>query len=307
MGHRFPIEKYSLLRQTVEREIPSITIKTTEAASVDEIRLVHDEIYISKFLSGDMDSENQRILGLPWSPALAERSVRSVGATISAARTALFGAPQEKGISATLAGGTHHAFADHGEGFCVFNDVAVAAKLIQLEWFYLHHKELKIAVIDLDVHQGNGTAKIFENDPSVFTLSIHGENNYPFTKEKSDLDISLADKCDGATYLEALENGLSKVDSMFQPDFIFYLAGADPHEGDRLGRMNLDFETLKLRDRSVFEWAHQRNIPLAICMAGGYGKQMVNTIQVHVNTLNMAVEYWQRWSKSHWRPCKETT
>ena len=227
---------------------------------------------------------------------MAERARRSVGATVQATRTAMGG----EGIAGNLAGGTHHAYADKGSGFCVFNDVAVAARLMQAEHARRHRVAgpLRVAIVDLDVHQGNGTARIFANDDTVFTLSMHGAKNFPFRKEPSDLDVDLPDGCDDATYLAALELALDELDNRFDPGLVLYLAGADPHEGDRLGRLKLSFDGLEARDRRVMDWAWQRRLPLAFCMAGGYGTDLENTLQVQVNTFRVALEYHRRWSEA---------
>jgi acetoin utilization deacetylase AcuC-like enzyme len=195
------------------------------------------------------------------------------------------------GIAANMAGGTHHAYAHKGGGFCVFNDVAIAARLMQAEWarhFKNTRPPLQVAIIDLDVHQGNGTA-------SVFTLSLHGEKNFPFRKEASDLDVELPDGCRDTQYLDVLEQALEELQRRFRPGLVLYLAGADPFEGDRLGRLKLSYDGLEARDRRVFDWAWQRRIPLAFCMAGGYGIQIDQTVQVQVNTYRVAFEYWLRW------------
>jgi acetoin utilization deacetylase AcuC-like enzyme len=239
----------------------------------------------------------QREIGFPWSPRMVERSRRSVGATIAAGRAAL-----TDGLAANLAGGTHHASADKGGGYCVFNDVAVAARLMQAEW----HRNLRttpasllrIAVIDLDVHQGNGTAAIFRDDPTVFTLSLHGAKNFPFRKEASDLDVELADGCRDAPYLDALDAALAQLwhrhgDAL--PGLVFYLAGADPHEGDRLGRLKLTHAGLAERDRRVFTACRERGIPVAISMAGGYGRNIADSVTVHEHTIQAAVASWRAW------------
>ena len=200
-----------------------------------------------------------------------------------------------------MAGGTHHAYAHKGGGFCVFNDAAVAARLMQAEWarrFRHERKPLQVAVIDLDVHQGNGTASIFASDASVFTLSLHGEKNFPFRKEASDLDIELPDGCTDAPYLQALEHALDELDRRFEPGLVLFLAGADPFEGDRLGRLALSYDGLVARDRRVFDWAWQRRVPLAFSMAGGYGVKIDETVQVQMNTYRVALEYWRRWQNS---------
>ena len=305
-GHRFPMAKYRLLRERLAVDLPAIQMHQAEPASDGELALVHAPSYIQAVATGQLDARIQREIGFPWSEAMVTRSRRSAGATVQAARTALFGAAQTsasalapQGVAANLAGGTHHAYADRGGGFCVFNDAAVAARLMQAEWFRRHKRPLSVAVIDLDVHQGNGTARIFENDDSVFTLSLHGERNFPFAKERSDLDIALPDGCGDAQYLEALEQALEVLQSRFEPQLLIYLAGADAHEGDRLGRLRLSFDGLEARDRRVFDWAWQRRIPLAMAMGGGYGRDLNDTVQVQVNTYRVAWAYWQRWQ--NWR------
>ena len=289
-GHRFPMAKYHMLHERLAQELPSIALKQAEPASDGELALAHAPSYIQAVVQGTLSAQMQRDIGFPWSQAMVERSRRSAGATILAARVAL-----SEGVSANLAGGTHHAYADRGGGFCVFNDAAVAARLMQAEWFRRHKRVLRVAVIDLDVHQGNGTASIFATDDSVFTLSLHGERNFPFAKETSDLDIALPDGCGDGPYLEALEQALHTLEAQFAPELVIYLAGADPHEGDRLGRLRLSFDGLEARDRRVFDWAWQRRVPLAFAMAGGYGHDLHATVQVQVNTFGVALAYWQRW------------
>ena len=199
-------------------------------------------------------------------------------------------------MSGNLAGGTHHAYPDKGSGFCVFNDAAVAARLMQAEWARAQPRTtLRVAIVDLDVHQGNGTARIFQGDDSVFTLSLHGAKNFPFRKEAGDLDVELPDGTGDLAYLEALEQALLVMESRFEPQWVIYLAGADPHEGDRLGRLKLSFDGLEARDRRVFEWAWQRRLPLTFAMAGGYGHDITQTVQVQMNTFGVALEYWRRW------------
>jgi acetoin utilization deacetylase AcuC-like enzyme len=224
---------------------------------------------------------------------MVERSRRSTGATIAACRTA-FG----EGISANMAGGTHHASAGKGGGFCVFNDAAVAARLMQAEHGRQLRTALRVAVIDLDVHQGNGTASIFRTDPSVFTLSMHGQKNFPFRKEASDLDVELPDGCGDDDYLDALEHALDELDRRFTPGLVIYLAGADPFERDRLGRLKLSFDGLEARDRRVFDFAWQRRIPLAFAMAGGYASDITETVQVQLGTFKVAFQYWRRWQNA---------
>jgi acetoin utilization deacetylase AcuC-like enzyme len=288
-GHRFPMGKYQLLRDRLAAEVPVVRLMQAEAASDGELALAHTPGYIQAISDGSVDPKILREIGFPWSPAMAERARRSVGATIAACRAAF-----TEGVAANVAGGTHHSSADRGAGFCVFNDAAVAARLMQAEQGRRGRK-LQVAVIDLDVHQGNGTARIFRGDPSVFTLSIHGAKNFPFRKEPGDLDVDLPDGCRDDAYLQALEDALNELERRFDPGLVIYLAGADPHEGDRLGRLKLTWDGLEARDRRVFDWAWQRGVPLAFAMAGGYGQRMEDTVQVQVNTFSVASQYWQRW------------
>jgi len=289
-GHRFPMGKYELLRKRLVAELPQLQLALADAASDGELALVHTPDYIEAVMQGGLSEAAQREIGFPWSEGMVERARRSVGATLSAARTAM-----KVGVAANLAGGTHHAYADKGSGFCVFNDVAVAARLLQAETVRVRRRQLQVAVIDLDVHQGNGTAHIFRDDPTVFTFSMHGAKNFPFRKENSDLDIELPDGCGDDDYLAQLQSGLQQLQARCQPELIFYLAGADPHEGDRLGRLQLSFAGLQKRDRMVLQWAGEKRIPLAMAMAGGYGKDMADTVQVQINTFALAYEAWQHW------------
>lgn len=293
-GHRFPMAKYGRLRERLEAECSGVCLGQALPASDGELALAHSPDYIRAVQHGSLSAAAQREIGFPWSPAMAERARRSVGATIQACRSALSG----DGISANIAGGTHHAYADKGSGFCVFNDAAVAARLMQAEHARVHRARgpLRVAIVDLDVHQGNGTARIFAGDDSVFTLSLHGEKNFPFRKEPSDLDVELPDGCRDEAYLEALEQALGELERRFEPGLVIYLAGADPHEGDRLGRLGLTFDGLEARDRRVMDWAWQRRLPLAFAMAGGYGADLEATVQVQVNTYRVALEYHARWA-----------
>jgi acetoin utilization deacetylase AcuC-like enzyme len=224
---------------------------------------------------------------------MVERARRSVGATIAAARTAL-----REGVAANVAGGTHHAHADHGSGYCVFNDAAVAARLMQAEWHRARRALLRVLVIDLDVHQGDGTAAIFEDDPTVFTFSMHGAKNFPARKRCSDLDVELADGCGDAPYLAALERALDEIwrrHAGAPPGLAFYLAGADAHEGDRLGRLALTAAGLAERDRRVLAALRERRIPVALSMAGGYGRDIEQTVSLHLATLREAQASWAAW------------
>ena len=289
-GHRFPMGKYEILRQRLAAELPQLQLQLADPASDGELALVHTPAYVQAVVRGELSASAQREIGFPWSEGMVERARRSVGATVSAARQAM-----QQGIAANLAGGTHHAYADKGSGFCVFNDVAVAARLLQTEVARQSKHVFQVAVIDLDVHQGNGTARIFRQDPSVFTLSMHGAKNFPFRKEQSDLDIDLPDGCTDGLYLSQLQAALAQLEARCSPDLVFYLAGADPHEGDRLGRLKLSFEGLQERDRMVFEWAWRKRVPLAMAMAGGYGKEIADTVQVQINTFSQALTAWERW------------
>ena len=289
-GHRFPMGKYRLLRDRIAAELPEIRLMPAPPASDGELALVHTPGYIQAISDGTVDPKILREIGFPWSDAMAQRARRSVGATISACRAAF-----EQGVAANIAGGTHHAYPDKGGGFCVFNDAAVAARLMQAERARRSRLPLRVAIVDLDVHQGNGTAFIFRGDPTVFTLSLHGQKNFPFRKEAGDLDIDLPDGTGDDAYLQALERALDELAHRFDPGLVIYLAGADPHEGDRLGRLKLTWDGLEARDRRVFDWAWQRGVPLAFAMAGGYGQRLEDTVQVQVNTFRVAVEYARRW------------
>ncbi len=289
-GHRFPMAKYQLLRDRLAVERPEVRLMQALPATDGELALAHTPAYIKGITDGSVDPRILREIGFPWSEAMAERARRSVGATISACRAAF-----REGVSANIAGGTHHAYADRGGGFCVFNDAAVAARLMQAEWGRSGRPPLRVAIVDLDVHQGNGSAAIFRGDPSVFTLSLHGQKNFPFRKEPSDLDVGLPDGCADAEYLQALEGALDELARRFDPGLVIYLAGADPHEGDRLGRLKLTWDGLEARDRRVFDWAWQRGLPLAFAMAGGYGHRIEDTVQAQMNTYAVASQYWRRW------------
>jgi acetoin utilization deacetylase AcuC-like enzyme len=292
-GHRFPMSKYRLLREAVERDLPGIRVQEAPPASDGELALVHSPVYVSAVAEGLLSRAQQREIGFPWSLRMAERARRSVGATVAAARAAL-----AEGLAASLAGGTHHAFPDRGSGYCVFNDVAVAARLMQAEWHRRRRQLLRVLVIDLDVHQGNGTAAIFRDDPTVFTLSLHGARNFPARKEASDLDVELPDGCGDAEYLAALDAALTETWRRHRdapPALAFYLAGADPHENDRLGRLELSFDGLAERDCRVFGALRQRGIPVALTMAGGYGRQVDSTVAVHRRSLLEALDSWRRW------------
>lgn len=279
------MEKYSRLRDLASTQA-NIELVEAPPATDTQILYAHDPSYLIKVIAGTLSTQEQREIGFPWSAQMVERSRRSAGATVAAAKTAL-----KEGIAGNLAGGTHHAYRDAGSGFCVFNDSAIAARTLQKEI----SPSLKIAVIDLDVHQGNGTASILQNDDSVFTLSIHGENNFPFKKEQSDLDLGLADGCNDELYLHSLSQCLDQLDTRFKADFLIFLAGADPHEGDRLGRLKISKDGMRLRDELVFQYALDRQLAVAFSMAGGYGKEIESTVDIHFQTIKTALQFQQRY------------
>ena len=252
-----------------------------ERVTVEDLLLVHTAEYIQRFTEGSLSEAEERRLGFPWSPQLVERSYRAVGGTCEAAEAAL-----ARGVAINLAGGTHHAFPEHGEGFCVFNDVAVAIRRLQRRGLVS-----RAAIVDLDVHQGNGTHAIFQRDESVFTFSMHGGNNYPFNKVAGRLDIELPDGMDDAGYLELLSSALPRVLTASRPDVVLYLAGADPHEGDRLGRLRLTFDGLARRDALVLESCREVGLPVAITIAGGYGRSLEDTVEAHVGTVRVAASF----------------
>jgi acetoin utilization deacetylase AcuC-like enzyme len=281
--HRFPMEKYRLLRERVEEAglAGENGLQLPPAASDAEILRAHDRGYLERVTSGALAAEEQRRIGFPWSKKMVERSRRSSGATLAAARAAL-----AEGVSVNLAGGTHHAFRNRGEGYCVFNDSAIAALTLQAEG-----RVRRVVILDCDVHQGNGTAAILAGDPSVFTFSIHAANNFPFDKETSDLDVELPDGTGDGGYLRALEQGVCHALSAAQADLAIYLAGADPFEGDRLGRLKVTKRGLAARDRMVFELCRDAGVPVAVSMAGGYARRLEDCVDIHFVTVRTAAEY----------------
>ena len=282
-AHRFPIAKYALLRDALVAEGIVRPEHVHDPARIDREQLlrVHTAGYVDAMLDGTLPPASVRRLGFPWSPHLVERSLRAVGGTLAATRQAL-----AAGVGMNLAGGTHHAFADRGEGFCVFNDVAVAAAQLRAE-----RLAARVAIVDLDVHQGNGTHAIFAGDASTFTFSMHGRRNYPFVKVPGSLDVELDDGTDDATYLALLADALPRVLRDARADLVFYLAGADPHEGDRLGRLRLTTEGLRRRDAMVLETCREVGLPVAITIAGGYGTRVEDTVAVHVGTARVAATF----------------
>lgn len=273
-GHRFPMEKYRLLRERVARELPTIQMFVPPAATQAELERVHKAGYVAQVWDGSLPPQAVRKMGFPWSRELVERSRRSVGGTIAAARSAL-----TSGVAANLAGGTHHAFKDRGEGFCVFNDVAVSLLAMRAEG-----RIRRTAIVDLDVHQGDGTATIFEDDPSTFTASVHGENNFPFKKTASDLDLPLPDGAGDAEFLSATDRALEAAVA-HGPDLVYFIAGADPYAADRLGRLDVSKEGLATRDQMVVGACQAHGIPLVAVMAGGYATDVSDTVDIHFGSI----------------------
>ena len=284
-GHRFPMAKYGRLRERLAASglFREDDFRVPAAATDEQILRAHSAGYLERVTKGTLSAAEMRAVGFPWSPEMVERSRRSAGATLAAARDAL-----TQGWSANLAGGTHHAFRDRGEGFCVFNDAAIAARAAQAEAGIA-----RVAVIDCDVHQGNGTASILRGDDSVLTFSIHGARNFPFAKEASDIDIELADGTGDEEYLAQLERGLDEALERSRAQLAIYLAGADPHEGDRLGRLKLTLAGLARRDERVLGRLHALGIPVAIAMAGGYGHDVDDTVAIHATTSLTAPRRWR--------------
>lgn len=281
--HRFPISKYALLRK---RLIDSNLFKPQDfyiphAATTAEITRAHDPDYLYRVKNGELTAREVRRIGLPWSPELFERARRSAGATVETCFAAL-----NDRVAVHLGGGTHHAFSEQGQGYCIFNDGAIAARALQTE---THIQRLLI--LDCDVHQGNGTAVILQNDSSVFTFSIHGKNNFPYHKEKSDLDIDLDDGADDSIYLDALHKGLTESLRRANAELVIYLAGADPYAEDRFGRLALSKEGLAQRDRMVLDACRKSGLPVAVTMAGGYAPHIEDTVDIHFQTVCIAAEY----------------
>ncbi|MDB4951341.1 MAG: histone deacetylase superfamily [Gemmatimonadetes bacterium] len=287
-GHRFPMVKYARVRERclAEGVLAPGDLAEPPAAGWDELALVHDDDYVRRVRTGTLEPQAQRRIGFPWSAEMVERSRRSVGATIAGGRVALDEAAERGwGVAANLAGGTHHAYAGHGEGFCVFNDAAVAIRVLQREG-----RIRRAAVLDCDVHQGNGTAALFASDPSVFTFSIHGSGNYPFRKERSSLDVELPDRAGDDAFLAALDLHVPTILHDFRPDLAVYLAGADPWRDDRYGRLAMSKEGLASRDRLVLSACREAGVPVVVTMAGGYARDTEDTVDVHVATLRIAAE-----------------
>ena len=282
-GHRFPMAKYRLVKERVIAEaiIPACRVLEPERAPAEDVRLVHTECYVHDIDTGHLDAAAERRLGFPWSPELVERSYRSVGGTLAATRAAL-----EHGVAMNLSGGTHHAFADHGEGFCVFNDVAIAIRALQLDG-----RLTRAVVIDLDVHQGNGTNAIFAGDERVYTFSMHGAKNYPFHRVAGCVDIAMPDGTDDDLYLDTLSRALPNALRSARAALAVYLAGADILAGDRLGRLGLTHEGMGRRDVLVLDACREIGLPVAIVLGGGYGARLEDTVTGHVQTVRLAAAY----------------
>lgn len=280
--HRFPMAKYRLLRERVEAELaPPCELVEPHPASDTQILRCHHPDYLERAKAGALTEKEMRRIGFPWSLLMIERSRRSSGGTIGACRVAL-----QEGVAVNLAGGTHHAYPDHGEGYCLFNDSAIAARAMQAE-----NRVRRVLIIDCDVHQGNGTAAVFANDPTVFTFSIHGAKNFPLHKENSDLDIALDDEAGDDVYLDALENGLRDSIQRSGADLAIYLAGADPFEGDRLGRLKMSKAGLAERDRLVLDYCRRAGLPVAVAMAGGYAEEVTDIVDIHFQTVCAALTF----------------
>ena len=281
-GHRFPMVKYSMLRERVARDgiCGPGELSTPRAVTDREILRAHTPYYLKRVVSGTLTQKEMRRIGFPWSERMVERSRRASGGTLSACLAAL-----DEGFAANLAGGTHHAFSDRGEGYCVFNDSAIAARAAQAAG-----RVERVVVIDTDVHQGNGTAAILTGDPTVFTFSIHGAKNFPFNKVESDLDAPLPDGTGDTVFLATLESGLQAALDTADADLAVYLAGADPFEGDRLGRLSVTKEGLAERDRIVLETCRERGIPVAVTMAGGYAREVEDTVDIHFQSIRRAAD-----------------
>jgi acetoin utilization deacetylase AcuC-like enzyme len=273
-GHRFPLAKYRLVRERAE-VVDGIEVEDARAVHDGELRLAHDAAYLERVERGALARREVLALGLPWSPALVERARRSVGATLMAAEAALV-----DGVGANLGGGTHHAFADGGRGFCVFNDVVVTVRAMRRA-----HRIERLLVVDLDVHQGDGTHAAFMDDPEAFTFSVNGFRNYPFRRVPGDLELDLPDGTEDDRYLEGLERLLPQAIARSRPDVCFYLAGADPYAGDRLGRLGLTKEGLAGRDAVVRAGLARAGVPVCVTLAGGYAEPIADTVEINVATL----------------------
>ena len=286
-GHHFPLKKFRLLREAVERAaiVPPENLIVPPPVTDEQVLRAHSPDYLNRVVTGQLSKKELRRIGLPWSPELVERVRYSAGGTVAACRAALV-----DGVSVNLAGGTHHAYRDRGQGYCLFNDIIIAARTMQAE-----DRAQRVVVLDCDVHQGNGTAALAADDPTIFTFSIHNQQNFPLQKEASDLDIGLDDGTGDEEYLAALEEGIPHALAAADADLAIYLAGADPHEKDLLGRFKLTKEGLATRDRMVFSACREMSLPIAVTIAGGYGSRIRNTVDIHLQTVYIALETAQAW------------
>ncbi len=296
-GHRFPMQKYRILRDKVLASDCSVSLSVPTVATAGQLALAHCPNYVARIERGDVSTDEQREIGFPWSTQMVERSLRSVGATVSAVRSAL-----QHGASVNLAGGTHHARRAKGGGFCVFNDLAVAARVYQTDYIAraVNHSKRQIPnvlVIDLDVHQGDGTAEILAGDSSVFTFSMHGATNYPFTKAVSDLDIALPDGTGDELYMTQLQDALNQIETCFTADLVLYVAGLDVHQADRLGKLALTDAGIQLRDQVVLDWAGKHRLPVAAVMAGGYFPDLERLTDLQLGVVKRLAEYGEHYAK----------
>jgi len=296
-GHRFPMAKYRLLRERVEANLALLGAHLHEAPWADDAAVLrtHSADYLAKVRDGTLSDAEQRRIGFPWSPAMAERTRRVSGASMAALESAIAGC----GVGVNLAGGTHHAFADHGAGYCIFNDSVIAARHVQAIGL-----AQRILVIDLDVHQGNGTAAICRDDASIYTFSMHAARNYPAVKPRGDLDVDLPDGTSDAEYLELLERNLAYAQARSRADAAIYLAGADPYVGDKLGYLSLSKNGLRRRDQMVFDHCRRQALPVSISMAGGYAPEVADIVDIHYATIECAAQLAR---DGHWYPPQKPT
>ena len=285
-GHRFPMSKYRLLRERIATHLvqKGCELHLPPAATDEELTLVHTATYVEQIKNGDLSDLEQRRIGFPWSEKMVERSRRSTGATIAAGMSAL-----GEGIAINLAGGTHHSFAERGQGYCVFNDSCVAAKVLQSRL-----NVGRVMIVDCDVHQGNGTAAISREDETLFSFSMQCADNFPFEKTAGDVDVNLPPRANDQVYLTALKTELTKAFSSFEPDLVFYLAGADPYKGDRLGKLDVTKQGLRQRDQWVIDFCRNQEIPISISMAGGYASDVEEIVDIHFATVEIALARFHR-------------
>ncbi|MDO7854171.1 histone deacetylase family protein [Hymenobacter convexus] len=283
-GHRFPMLKYELLPEQLLREGTATTADffAAQPPPDEDILRVHDAGYYQRLRLGQLTRQEERATGFPWSAELFEREITILGGTIECARRAL-----THGVAFNIAGGTHHAFRDRGEGFCLLNDQAAAAA-----WLLAHGHARQVLIVDLDVHQGNGTATIFQHEPRVFTFSMHGARNYPARKEQSDLDLPLPDGTDDAPFLKLLADTFPRLLAEVQPDFVFYLAGVDVLATDKLGHLGLTRDGCRRRDEIVLSLCHRHQLPVVVCMGGGYSERIIDIVEAHANTFRVAASLW---------------